>query len=84
VISTGYRLVIRNRVSVGRDLRFTVAMSIRSGRETWLDDAAATPRPRERVLPPGPMEGTVSDTVSTVLTRRRYVDLGRRTSAGCR
>lgn len=39
----------------------TLTVTIQSSRETWLDDAAATPF-AVRVLPPGPMEERVSQT----------------------
>ena len=70
--------------------------TIQSGRETWLDDAAATPRRvRERVLTPGPMGGSMSgpstraphvpsvERTSHHGRYRRHVDLLRVTSAAC-
>ena len=67
--------------------------TIRSGRETWLVDAAATPRPRVRVLMPGPMEDTMRESEQAPALRctrssfvgcyRRHVDLQRVASAVC-
>ncbi|BBG03223.1 hypothetical protein C8E95_1571 [Pseudonocardia autotrophica] len=67
-----------------------MADTIRSGRETWLDDAAATPRStRVRVLLPGTMEGIMRSVADRVRGAhhpryRRHVDLRRVTSAACR
>jgi hypothetical protein len=66
------RTVGRRRATVG---------TILSGRETWLDDAAATPRDRARVLMPGTMEAVVSTYRGA---HRLHVDLLRVTSASCR
>lgn len=66
------------------DLR--LPLPIQSGRETWLDDAAATarqPNGSGTVLPPGPMEDSMP-TSGLRLVRRHHVDLLRTASATCR
>ncbi|GAB7191408.1 hypothetical protein NUM3379_21150 [Kineococcus sp. NUM-3379] len=61
--------------------------TIKSGRESWLDDAAATPRQRVRVLLPGTMEGTMDGPLTgrgvLPLRRRRHVDLCRSVTTAC-
>jgi hypothetical protein len=63
--------------------------AIQSGRETRIDDAAATPRERERVLPPGAMEVAVPGPERVELRTtwhawRHHVDLCRTCAALCR
>jgi hypothetical protein len=58
--------------------------AIQSGRETRIDDAAATPRERERVLPPGTMEVAVPVLITTWHAWRHHVDLCRTCAALCR
>ena len=72
--------------------RGAIPDTIQSGRETRLDDAAATPHPVwERVLPPGAMEVAVtgpeqgaSPLRTTWHAWRRHVDLCRTSAALCR
>ncbi len=63
----------------------TVTSAIQSDRETWLVDVAATPLSRVRVLPPGPMEESVSKVIPLQprLVGRVHVDLCRRAVSAC-
>jgi hypothetical protein len=76
--------------TVGHRIPTVGTHTIRSGRETRLDDAAATPRStRVRVLQPGSMEDPMRTVAEQVRAAhhpryRRHVDLMRVAGATCR